>query len=435
MSSDARIERARRWLNEQIDQLKALRNAKTRNTEFKQWRQATLTIVQRVWPGDSRRSARFRRIPFSPPSTQASARETREFYERGCAEALQLLNGFLEEIDTDGLPAESETARPASLDPGVAEDDFPTLDLPGGPPAAAESKPEKRAAETGHGEAPAVASGHGQGGRRNGNERRRRQKPGSPRRRLRDMLGLDALEKLGKEEAAAKKEGDAGEDLEPAHGKAAVTSGAPPDGAREPADEVPETDDEVVAAADTVEAAVAADDVTDDDGGEADAADDGDEAPAPHRAAPVAAGAARAVDDAVDGADEAEEEEEDEDDMPAISTADFLSASPVFRAEGRPVRRQRRETPPPAAADLAPAPLTSSTAIALAAIASEVARLGVPDGHRARIRASLISLAQLVEDGEIDWEGLRGAVAFAMEFPPVGRRLLPLLIPFLDKAA
>jgi hypothetical protein len=209
MSTDARAERARRWLGEQIDQLKALRNAKTRDSDFKQWRQATLTIIQRIWAGDARRSARFRRIPFSPPSTQADGREMREFYERGCAEALQLLTAGLEEIEKNGLPAETASARPASLDPGVAEDDFPTLDLPGvGAEAAVPSEPaesedlstSERPRSNGvsvRGEKDDDRAEHGGSSLRQGAaERRRRQKKGGPRRRLRDMLGLDALEKL-----------------------------------------------------------------------------------------------------------------------------------------------------------------------------------------------------------------------------------------------
>jgi hypothetical protein len=410
MSSDSREVRAERWLTEQIERLKALRNAKTRDSEFKQWRQATLTVIQRIWPGEGKRHARFRRIPFSPPSTQADARELREYYERGCAEALQLLSSFLDQIRNVGLPEVSAPARPASLDPGVAEDDFPTLELPGG---AARSPERDRSNEI----APGAVSVRGATGSADGSarrppvERRKRQAKTGMRRRLRDMLGLDALEKLA----------DASEEEE---------------------EEAPRA-----AAADTRDFGPAADDPPrlsrpDDDDEDMELAGTGAADEPPAEEFRVTPGDPRVADDRVDveaGTQDDAAAADDDGEVP-FTADEFLSASPIFKAEGKPVRRVKREVPPPppprpVEADPGPAPLTSSTAIAVAAIAAEVARLGVPEGHRARTRASLVNLAQLIEDGDLDWDGLRGAVAFAMEFPPIGRRLLPLLIPFLDRTA
>ena len=50
--------------------------------------QAALTTMQRIWPGDQERSERFRRIPFSPVDPRADARTVREWYSRGCQEAV-----------------------------------------------------------------------------------------------------------------------------------------------------------------------------------------------------------------------------------------------------------------------------------------------------------------------------------------------------------
>jgi hypothetical protein len=460
MSTDARAERARRWLGEQIDQLKALRNAKTRDSDFKQWRQATLTIIQRIWAGDARRSARFRRIPFSPPSTQADGREMREFYERGCAEALQLLTAGLEEIEKNGLPAETASARPASLDPGVAEDDFPTLDLPGVGAEAADTADTAEPAEPAESENRSASERprsngvsvrgekdddrveHGGSSLRQGAaERRRRQKKGGPRRRLRDMLGLDALEKLAGDRDAPDEVSEikARENDREASSEVRGNAPAPSSSSGDARSRRLRSDDDLLAAEDANGAAEGSDTpspVVEKKEKEKQKvkAEAEDEAVRP--AADVRAERSPAAEE--DAADFSEENDGLSDEESSRSAADFLSASPVFKSEGRPVRRPTREpraATPPAEDDFTPAPLTSSTAIAVAAIAAEVARLGVPEGHRARTRASLVSLAQLVEDDEIDWDGLRGAVAFAMEFPPVGRRLLPLLIPFLDRAA
>ena len=108
----------------------------------------------------------------------------------------------------------------------------------------------------------------------------------------------------------------------------------------------------------------------------------------------------------------------------------ILSESPLFRSSGRAPRRKQRRQPGDDALDYA-----SPAAVAIAAVASDVERLGVPEGHRARTRAALLDLARLLDAGELSWEGLREAVGFVMEYPAVGRRILPLLIPFLDRAA
>ena len=95
--------RANAELEKQLLELSRLRNANTRDSDFKVWRQATLTLIQRVWEGDDSRSGRFRSVPFSPGSTKANAKLTREWFERGCAEAAHVLRGLIEEINEHGI--------------------------------------------------------------------------------------------------------------------------------------------------------------------------------------------------------------------------------------------------------------------------------------------------------------------------------------------
>jgi hypothetical protein len=398
MSTESRTERAQRWLNEQIEQLKALRNANTRDTEFKQWRQSTLTIIQRVWPGDAKHSARFRRIPFTPPSTRADARETREYYERGCAEGLVMLSSLLDDLLRHGAPAETATARPATLDPGATEDQFPTLNLPGG---------------TGDREVPtAQPAAKPAAAKRALPERRKKSRKGGPRRRLRDMLGLDALQELGR------------------NGEPTYRVAPAPDVAQDVEDAVP--------ACDATRAPVAPDarpDVPTLSAG------DLEQAPVP-APVPVAGDDVAVESSPVSAVDEPDSDAAGGDmapEAPTLSADEFLRSSPVFMSAGRPVQRPKRELPAAAPAraddDEAPRPMTVPTAIAMAAVAAEVARLGVPEGQRASIRASLIRLSETLEDGSLDWKSLRESIDLAMEFPPIARRVIPLLIPFLDKAA
>jgi hypothetical protein len=77
----------------------------------------------------------------------------------------------------------------------------------------------------------------------------------------------------------------------------------------------------------------------------------------------------------------------------------------------------------------------SSAALAVNALADDIEHLGVPEAQQDRARTTLLDLAELLDEGDLSWDGLRGAVDFAMEHPAVARRVLPLLIPYLDRAA
>ena len=127
--SREQLERAIEHLEALIVELGGLRNAGTRDPGFKAWRQNTLTAIQRFWPGDQTRSDRFRRVPFSPPSNKMSVKLTREFFERGCAEAVLLLRALVTEIREQGLP-DPDTAPIAHGSEMSADVDFPMVDLP-----------------------------------------------------------------------------------------------------------------------------------------------------------------------------------------------------------------------------------------------------------------------------------------------------------------
>ena len=131
MSSNDSAARAVEWLEVQLRELAGIRNATARDPSFKNWRQATLTVMQRIWPGDQACSERFRRIPFSPADPRADARAVREWYSRGCQEAARVLAGFIKDIRADGL---LETPGSDVREPEASEfeDGFPTVDLPAG---------------------------------------------------------------------------------------------------------------------------------------------------------------------------------------------------------------------------------------------------------------------------------------------------------------
>src|SRR5262245_18716239 len=131
MSLSPASQRAIAWLEQQVNDLGGIRNATPRDPSFKNWRQATLTTLQRIWPGDQERSERFRRIPFSPVDPRADARTVREWYSRGCQEAARVVSGFIEDVRKNGVPDVAVDAGQGG-DDAILETDFPTVDLPAG---------------------------------------------------------------------------------------------------------------------------------------------------------------------------------------------------------------------------------------------------------------------------------------------------------------
>ena len=98
MSRTEATERSQRWLEEQFKLLGGLHNATSRDSSFKTWRQNTLTVLQRIWPADSARSERFRRIVFSPPGSRPDPAQVRGMYTRGCQEAGNYLRALIAEV-------------------------------------------------------------------------------------------------------------------------------------------------------------------------------------------------------------------------------------------------------------------------------------------------------------------------------------------------
>lgn len=109
---------------------------------------------------------------------------------------------------------------------------------------------------------------------------------------------------------------------------------------------------------------------------------------------------------------------------PERATEAFMRSSPVLGATGRRVQR-----------DADPLGFADPDAIAVGAMAHDLTRLGVPGERQPEVRARLVDLARRLEQGELEWSALRKAMWFAMEYPDVARRLLPVLLPWIDRAA
>jgi hypothetical protein len=98
-------------------------------------------------------------------------------------------------------------------------------------------------------------------------------------------------------------------------------------------------------------------------------------------------------------------------------------------------------TKPPAAPPPAPAPSRKSSGSIspagqqLMALAVELEDLGVTEAHRARLRDVLLELARNLDTDRLTWDQLRHATDMAMSFPVLAKRLLPILMPYMDRAA
>ena len=82
-----------------------------------------------------------------------------------------------------------------------------------------------------------------------------------------------------------------------------------------------------------------------------------------------------------------------------------------------------------------PATPDASGARELLALAGQLEALGVPARERAIVRAALVDLGRQMASPPIDWDALRETVGFAMNHPALARRVLPLVLPYLDRAA
>ena len=98
--------------------------------------------------------------------------------------------------------------------------------------------------------------------------------------------------------------------------------------------------------------------------------------------------------------------------------------SPVLGLQGRPVQRTGDSTQ-----------FLEPDAVALVTLAVEVGRHVSNEAAREPLRVALFELAAQVEAHAPEWSSLRRVVATAMEHPELARRLLPIVLPWLGRAA
>ncbi len=445
MSRTEATERSQRWLEEQLKLLGGLHNATSRDSAFKTWRQNTLTVLQRIWPADTGRSERFRRIVFSPPGSRPDPAQVRGMYSRGCQEAKNYLRGLITDVETNGVSeVEAVAERDLSLPHG--EDDFPTVELPGadvlpqhaadagdndivldlgGPLAESPLAPEPRAEDAGTPptlkvevkattlapvEPVATATPTPPAALSPAPERSRASKPakspkrGTMKQRLKDMLGLSHLV------APTPDESIPCAPVEEARALGAA-SAEPPASALPPADAAPAEGNGVFTTKPSKKQR-----------GKGTVSIESLISPEFRNAAPLEPSAEPVVASTPSGP--ADDESELDPEAFARATEDFLKNSPVLGLVGKPVQRQKDECD-----------LLEPDAVAISSLAADVSRLGVPEGRRAAARALLLDLARHVEAGDADWATLRDTVNFAMEFPELAKRLMPVLLPWFERAA
>lgn len=518
MSGDEHVARCRRWLGDQLEQLDGLRNASTRDPNFKSWRQNTLTVLQRIWPSQPGRGEHFRRIAFGPTGGKTDAATMREWFTRGCNDATEHLRGLMDMIDRDGVPAPSDSARHEHADSEGREDDFPVVELPsqeimsakpadaivndgeivldlggstGVPGRVVESEPAADANSpapprlqvklsgpvttpqapkpapaapatpavsrampnpfTSQRPAPPPASSprapeapksprapqaeptpSSTFGRSRGTKSARGKKP--PRSaKLRDLLGLPADDSLAPErprDAAPPAPAPPAPASAPPVAATVAPASTPAPAPAESEPPAPPAPSPAVASGIVTSTprplhqrpknVVSLESMISPELRGLRPAEPAAPPAAAEPAAPVLESApAPAASNGEESADPALDPE-----AFARATEDFLKNSPVLGLQGRPVVRGGDGTS-----------LMDPDAVALEALASEVGRLGVTEGTRASARAYLHELARAIESGEPEWSSLRDAVTFAMEYPELARRLLPIVLPWLEHAA
>lgn len=432
--------RAQELLENSLEQINALRNANVRDSNFKEWRQSTLTLFQRLWSGDDV-SERFRRIPFSPPSTRADSKVVREWFEKGAAEAAGLIRMLIDEVAEGGIAENSGESRPARLDYGSSEpppeDSEPTSDYEGtsiprvSPPSSA-----SRAPRPGPGVTPARPTRPAEAERETRESARPVRGGGKSKKnkgRLKDMLGFgDEAEFAAPPPPPEPPARAPSHPSRPMPGTRVVRSESslPSEHRLEPSEpQGPRARDEserraperptpppVLREEKPHGVQWRKDELDLEQQSEKDA-----EVEVSESSLQFALDSALEMDNASDDSSEADEISD------AREAEEFLGNSPVFRSKGRPVKRKG---PSPA-----PAHARSAAGAAVLAIASEIAAMGVPENHRSRARAALLDLAHHLDRHDLTWQAMREAVDFIMLYPPIARRILPLLLPYLEDAA
>ncbi|MFN8587666.1 MAG: hypothetical protein U0704_07660 [Candidatus Eisenbacteria bacterium] len=458
------VQRCRQMLAEQITALGTLRNASSRDTGFKHWRQNTLTVLQRVWPGDMTRSERFRRISFSPSHGKADGRTLREWYARGCAEATAYLEALVATVDREGVPPPVST--PNAAEPtrrAVQEDDFPVLDLPAagsnpvvlsqgdsladlaampgtdgreaGSPAPPQLKvqlksPASSAAPPPVAEEPKPASLHIQ---RTEALRPDVSEPAGPARlpgeppaasgKAGGIVKTPARSAVPQAEAAK----PAATPAVPAPPAAAPAARKPVRAGKPRKSAAPRGKLKDMLGLNALEAAAdaAARELRA-------AAPQAPQAPKTPRATPAPAAPASPPPSTAPPTPPVSQQPaapapalpELDDAAAARATEDFLRTSPVLGLTGKPVQRNTDDTG-----------FSDPDAIGIATLASDAGRHGVGEDRREQVRAELMELAIQFEAHAPQWATLQRAVTLSMEFPELAKRLMPIVLPWLGRAA
>jgi len=450
-------ERAQAELEKQLVELSGLRNATTRDSGFKLWRQTTLTLLQRTWEGDDSRAERFRRVPFSPPSARADREELREWYERGCAEAAALLRDLIDDVAQHGVVRTRfetlEDDAAAALD-ALPEDSAPMLTLGGEEPpkpATPAQRPTSgiaRLPEPAPPPPPRPAAPRKESGRPGRSQRA--SKKMNLKMRLKDMLGFADPEAAAADENVRESSKQPPAAPPPTLAQTPAAPAPPARRASPPPTAIPPVPAATARPADTAlpvtrgaaalpsipappEFQLPPDEIDEtahlaphDEDEDLELEDEPAGRPAEHPMFDEGT-LQRALEAALHSFVAREPAPREPEATPAPA-AEMISQSPVFDPKARPARRKNGGQ----AADVA---FLTPTAIAVSVIANEVGSLGVPDRYRAITRAAMLDLAGHLERHDLTWQTLREAVHFVMEYPMLARRVLPLLLPYLDRAA
>jgi hypothetical protein len=474
MKEVPRAEWARRLLEDQIERLGELRNASPRDNAFKLWRQTTLTVIQRIWPGDLIRCERFRRVPFSTPSTKASRAAQKQHFDRGCVEAGQYLKSLIAEIESQGLGS-------APRDAAVGPAQLPA-ELAGAPPSPQVEEPSSPAVDPRDLYEPSplerIVSSIGKTGPRAEPDPAPEPIEAEPE----PLMDPDPPRVEPARRAPESRVPSAPPPQPPPAPPVARAPSAPPAPSASPAPPAP-------SASPSPQISPPAEPRRTDRRALKEMLGFGDlqqhgGAPSPTPAPPARADQPVVspppkrrpeaedfgpplppltfsqediedfpIDDEQDeaGAEELPELEADEvevletnpqpseDTDPSRDLAiEFLRRSPVLSATAKtpepvhqpttPIAVPAPATPPAAA----PAMARSPAAAAFAGLAGEVGRLGVPEGQRAAARAALSDMARRIDDGSLGWDSICQILTMAAAYPELARRAVPLVIPFLD---
>jgi hypothetical protein len=412
-------------VREVIAILRELANAGPRDSSFKQWRQVTLTLLQRIWPGDQTRAVRFRRIPFSPPSSRADAKTVRDCYVRGVNEALSYLESLALELEPSRRPmvrpqeapvrAEPESEPPSGRRPLVRPPEAPLraeLELERPPEPVRESSHERfmpRPAPASDG--PIEPSpGEAQG-------------PSGPA----AAAGAGSIPATPAPAAPPAAITPAPTPAEPP--AAPATAGPAARGPRTRLKDMLGFGDEAQAPVDEVEAQMPG---------------ARPRQPAPPAAAPVPAPLTAAAPVPAPPAAASPPPTAAREERPVAPVRPAPAApAPAREPEAAPPERAVRATAPPAATlremldrQITPPPAPPMRASReVRGMAAAVDQLGVPRERQEIVRAALLDLGQQMDAPPIQWAALRQAMTFLMEYPQIARRVIPMLLPYLDEAA